>query len=97
MTESTASAGIDTRTAAIDVQDVGWTIGGATILADITLQIGKGELVAVIGPNGAGKSTLVNVISGVTRPSTGRILLTTDASADFDQLTGVRAEVLKLP
>ena len=46
-----------------------------TILADINLQIGKGELVAVIGPNGAGKSTLVNMISGVTRPSTGRILL----------------------
>ena len=54
---------------------MGWTIGGATILADINLKIGKGELVAVIGPNGAGKSTLVNMISGVTTPSTGRILL----------------------
>jgi hypothetical protein len=32
-----------------------------------------------------------------TAASTCRILLTTDASADFDQLTGVRAEVLKLP
>jgi tRNA(fMet)-specific endonuclease VapC len=32
-----------------------------------------------------------------TAASTSRILLTTDASADFDQLTGVRAEALKLP
>jgi branched-chain amino acid transport system ATP-binding protein len=65
----------ETGAAAIDVQDGGWTIGGAVILAEITQQVGKGELLAVIGPNGAGKSSLVNVISGVTRPSTGRILL----------------------
>lgn len=69
-------AGPDTRQGpAVDVQDVGWTIGGAIILAEITLQVGRGELLAVIGPNGAGKSTLVNLISGVTRPTTGRILL----------------------
>jgi len=65
----------ETGAAAIDVQDVGWTIGGAVILTEITLQVAKGELLAVIGPNGAGKSTLVNVISGVTTPTTGRILL----------------------
>ena len=64
-----------TGTAAIDVRDVGWTIGGAVILADISLRMGKGELLAVIGPNGAGKSSLVNMISGVSRPTTGRILL----------------------
>ena len=60
---------------AVDVRDVGWTVGGAVILADISLQIAQGEILAVIGPNGAGKSTLVNVISGVTPPTTGRILL----------------------
>lgn len=60
---------------AIEVQDLGWTIGGAVILADIDLRVAKGELLAVIGPNGAGKSTLVNMISGVARPTTGKILL----------------------
>ena len=64
----------ETRSAAIEVDDVGWTVGGAVILADINLRIAKGELLAVIGPNGAGKSTLVNMISGVSTPSTGRIL-----------------------
>jgi branched-chain amino acid transport system ATP-binding protein len=64
-----------TDDAAIEVTDLGWTIGGAVILADITLAIGKGELLAVIGPNGAGKSTLVNMISGVSRPTTGHIRL----------------------
>jgi branched-chain amino acid transport system ATP-binding protein len=61
--------------AAIEVNEVGWTVGGAVILADINLRIRKGELLAVIGPNGAGKSTLVNMISGVSKPSTGQIRL----------------------
>ncbi len=59
---------------AVSVQDLGWTIGGAVILADINLEIARGELLAVIGPNGAGKSSLVNMISGVSRPTSGRIL-----------------------
>jgi branched-chain amino acid transport system ATP-binding protein len=60
---------------AVEVRDLGWTVGGSVILAEISLQIGEGELLAVIGPNGAGKSTLVNMISGVAKPTTGRILL----------------------
>ena len=72
-TEATEVATTDV--AAIEVEDLGWTIGGAVILADINLQVARGELLAVIGPNGAGKSTLVNMISGVSKPSTGRILL----------------------
>jgi branched-chain amino acid transport system ATP-binding protein len=67
--------GTESPQAAIEVDDVGWTVGGAVILADISLKIGKGELLAVIGPNGAGKSTLVNMISGASTPSSGRILL----------------------
>ena len=65
----------DPDRAAIHVDNVGWTVGGAVILEEINLSIGRGELLAVIGPNGAGKSTLVNMISGVSTPTTGRILL----------------------
>ena len=73
-----------TGVAAIDVQALGWTVGGAVILDDITLSVAKGELLAVIGPNGAGKSTLVNLISGVTRPTSGRILF---GGTDVTQLS----------
>lgn len=59
----------------ITAEAVGWRVGGAQILEDVSLTVGAGELLGIIGPNGAGKSSLVNILSGVTRPSTGRITL----------------------
>ena len=60
---------------ALQINGLGLQIGGATILKDVDLDIAPGSLVGVIGPNGAGKTTLFNVISGVTRPTAGRILM----------------------
>ncbi|GAA2746673.1 ABC transporter ATP-binding protein [Terrabacter aerolatus] len=59
----------------ISAEAVGWKVGGAQILEDVSLTVGAGELVGIIGPNGAGKSSFVNILSGVTRPSSGRISL----------------------
>ncbi|MEZ5214667.1 MAG: ATP-binding cassette domain-containing protein [Microbacterium sp.] len=53
-------------------------IGGATILKDVDLDVAPGSIVSVIGPNGAGKTTLFNVISGVARPTEGRIVMDGD-------------------
>lgn len=50
-------------------------IGGATILKDVDLDIAAGSLVGVIGPNGAGKTTLFNVVSGLVKPTSGRVVL----------------------
>jgi branched-chain amino acid transport system ATP-binding protein len=59
----------------LSTTDLGLDIGGATIVAGIGLQVGEGELLCVIGPNGAGKTTLFNLVSGLRRPTTGRIEL----------------------
>jgi branched-chain amino acid transport system ATP-binding protein len=59
----------------IAARGIGWRIGGATILDDISLAVGAGELLGIIGPNGAGKSSLVNILSGVVRPTSGSIEL----------------------
>ncbi len=46
-----------------------------TALHDVNLTIGQGEFVAVVGPSGSGKSTLLNVISGIDKPTAGRVLV----------------------
>lgn len=60
---------------ALRTENLGLTIGGARILEDINIEIPKGAIVGVIGPNGAGKTTLFNLVSGVHRPTTGRVEL----------------------
>lgn len=58
----------------IDVQEVCYAYaGGFPALRQVSLQIEKGERVAVLGPNGAGKSTLFNTFNGIFQPSSGRI------------------------
>ncbi len=47
--------------------------GDARALADVSLEVGDGEIVAVIGSNGAGKTTMLRTISGLIRPRAGRI------------------------
>ena len=49
--------------------------GAITALADVDLDVRRGEVVALVGENGAGKSTLVGILSGMTRPSAGTILV----------------------
>jgi branched-chain amino acid transport system ATP-binding protein len=56
-------------------RDLGLDIGGATIVADVSLEVAEGELVGIIGPNGAGKTTLFNLLSGTIRPTSGRVEL----------------------
>ena len=56
-------------------RNLGLDIGGARIVADVSLDVRTGELVGIIGPNGAGKTTLFNLLSGLTRPTAGSVEL----------------------
>ncbi len=48
--------------------------GGLKAVSDVSFEVARGEICSVIGPNGAGKTSLFNLVSGVLRPSSGRIV-----------------------
>lgn len=54
---------------------LGLDIGGATIVADVSLEVAVGEFVGIIGPNGAGKTSFFNLLSGLLAPTSGRVRL----------------------
>ena len=57
------------------VHGVSVRVGTATLLADATLELRPGEVLAVAGPNGAGKSTLLRTLAGDVRPAAGEVRL----------------------
>ena len=59
------------------------SIGGSTLLDDVSLALAPGEIAALVGPNGAGKSTLLRVLSGDLVPRAGRVRLKGRALASY--------------
>jgi len=64
-------------------EDLTVRFGGLNALNQVNFELAREEIRAVIGPNGAGKSTFFNCLTGVRRPSSGRILF------DGDDITGL--------
>jgi branched-chain amino acid transport system ATP-binding protein len=73
MTQTTAAESPEDLV--FDVQNITLRFGGVTSLDGVSLQMRRGEILAVIGPNGAGKTSLFNSLTGVYTPQEGEILL----------------------
>src|SRR5918998_1524408 len=64
-----------TMTPILETHNLTLRFGGATIVEDVSLAVPEGLFVSIIGPNGAGKTSLFNLLSGLYRPSAGRVTL----------------------
>ncbi len=73
------------RQGLLRVEHASAAYGAATVLREVDLEVGAGEVVAVLGANGAGKTTMTRLISGLTRSSGGRV------SFDGQDVTGLSA------
>jgi branched-chain amino acid transport system ATP-binding protein len=68
----------------LKLNNVSASYGGPLVLKNVSIDIGKGETVAIVGPNGAGKTTLFRTISGLLKPVSGNITF------DGTELTGLK-------
>jgi branched-chain amino acid transport system ATP-binding protein len=69
----------------LETRGVWQRFGGLIANSDVSISVGRGEIVGLIGPNGAGKSTLFNLIAGVLPPTQGSIMF------DGDDVTALPA------
>ena len=58
----------------LEVHDIAISFGGVKAVQGVSFELKRGEILGLIGPNGSGKSTCVNLISGVYKPDSGKVV-----------------------
>src|SRR5215207_5116663 len=67
----------------INAERVSIAYGTRSLLAGVSLGLGRGEVIGVVGRNGDGKSTLLRILTGLTEPDTGRVVRTATLSIGY--------------
>ena len=67
----------------LTVSQVSKSLAGRVLFEDVSLQVNRGDRIALVGPNGAGKSTLFSLILGETSPDSGRVALDKNVTIGF--------------
>lgn len=69
---------VNTAAPLLELHDVVAGYGAGDILKGVDLEVARGEVTCLIGPNGAGKSTVLKAVSGLLRPTSGRVVIEGD-------------------
>ena len=67
----------------LSLDEVSLTLGGRTLVRQLSLTLMPGEVIGLLGPNGAGKTTSFNLVIGLLRPDIGQVLLDGHPVADL--------------
>jgi branched-chain amino acid transport system ATP-binding protein len=78
----------ETRDRLLEVEGLHVAYGAILALRGVTVSVGKGEVVALIGANGAGKSSTLRAVSGMLRPTAGKIRF------EAEDITGLKSNLL---
>ncbi len=78
----------DTGAPVLQAQNISKIFGGLVAVNDVTFSVPEKAIVSLIGPNGAGKTTFFNCMTGLYKPTTGRVVF------DGSDLTGKRPDII---
>lgn len=79
----------------VRLHKVDMTFGKVQALSQVDFEVGRNEIVGLLGDNGAGKSTLIKIVSGVLRPTRGKIWVR-DVAVDLDDYSVRMAHALRI-
>src|SRR5690554_5319862 len=69
----------------IEIKNVKKSFGKLDVLKGVSLEIPRGQATGIVGPNGAGKTTLIKTLLGLTKPTSGEIVINgTKLNGNFD-------------
>ena len=81
----------------IEIDNISKYYGSISALSGVSFKIDKGTVFGLLGPNGAGKTTTLDIISGVLRPDTGRVVVDgLSTTTDLPEIQVTLATYLKI-
>ena len=83
------------RTSRLEARNLRKSFGPRTVVKDVHLAVGAGEVVGLLGPNGAGKTTTFYMVVGLVRPDAGQISI--DGDRKSTRLNSSHLDLSRMP